>query len=167
MRTQEQFFKRYLSDLPSGQLQWIGLRPARLVEMIAVEQVLALANQGLEGDRRCQGTAGSGRQVTLISAEHIQVIRQLLQRDTLEPALMRRNLMISGINLNNLRHQYFKVGTALLYGTSPCHPCSRMDKVLGKGGAAAMMGHGGLCAKIIHGGWLRVGDKIQPQLSAD
>ena len=161
MSTQGRLFARYLDDLPSGQLEWIGLRPARKMPMLVEQQVDALATFGLKGDRRCEATPGSARQVSIISVEYIDMIKRLLQRDELAPDLLRRNLVVSGINLTALRHQRFQIGEkAVFEATALCHPCRRMELALGKGGVAAMLGHGGLCAKILKSGSIKVGDPV-------
>jgi len=105
-------------------------------------------------------TPGSARQVTLISQEFIQQIAHFTGIGSIDPALLRRNLVVAGINLNALRHQRFKIGEALFEATALCHPCSRMETALGKGGVAAMIGHGGLCARILRTGTIRVGDQL-------
>ncbi|MGH1485911.1 MAG: MOSC domain-containing protein [Cellvibrionaceae bacterium] len=161
MKTQGRLFARYLDDLPAGQLEWIGLRPARKTPMQVVDTVNALEGLGLSGDRRCQGTPGSARQVTIISIEYIDTIARLLKKETIDPGLLRRNLVVSGINLTALRHQRFQIGDATFEATALCHPCSRMEKALGKNGVAAMLGHGGLCAKILQGGCISVGDEVK------
>lgn len=161
MKTQARLFARFLDDLPQGQLEWIGLRPARKEPMVVVESVEAIAGKGLWGDRRCQGSEGSARQVTIISVEYLDVIARLLKREAIDPALLRRNLVVSGVNLTALRHQRFSIGHVVLEASAQCHPCSRMTAVLGPHGVAAMLGHGGLCAKIIEGGSLAVGDALQ------
>jgi len=46
----------------SGELVWIGLRPARKETMVSVSQVMTDRNSGLTGDRYC-GSNGK-RQVT-------------------------------------------------------------------------------------------------------
>lgn len=160
MGVQTQLFGRYLKDMPIGHLEWIGLRPAHKQPVISVERVDAIAGRGLEGDHRLNKTPGSARQVTLISQEHIQVIEQLLKKDRIDPADLRRNLVLSGINLQALRHQRFSIGEVIFEATAQCHPCSRMNKVLGDGAVAAMLGHGGLCAKIITGGELYIGAPV-------
>ncbi len=160
--TQKHLIGRYLQDLSPGRLDWIGLRPARKAEMVHVEEVMALAELGLEGDHRCEKTPGSGRQVTLIAAESIRTVEIYTSHHHIGPQQLRRNLVVSGINLNLLRHQQFRIGEALFEATALCHPCSRMDQALGKGGAAAMFGYGGLCAKILETGIIRVGDSIVP-----
>lgn len=161
MNTQARLFARYLDDLPQGQLEWIGVRPARKEPMQVLDQVEALEGLGLQGDRRCQSTPGSARQVTIISVEYIRIISQLLKLDTIDPGLLRRNLVVSGINLTALRHQRFSIGGVIIEATAQCHPCVRMNAVLGKHGVAAMLGHGGLCAQVIQGGTIKLGDSVQ------
>ena len=152
---------RFASDLPPGTLTWIGLRTARRGEVSVVESTRAIATRGLEGDHRLDKTPGSARQVTLISEEFIQQIAHFTNRDKIDPALLRRNLVVRGVNLNALRHQRFQIGEAVFEATALCHPCSRMEEALGKGGVAAMIGHGGLCARIIHSGTISVGDLLE------
>jgi MOSC domain-containing protein YiiM len=152
---------RFARDLPPGELCWIGLRPQRRAEVQAVARCRALAGLGLEGDHRADKTPGSGRQVTVISAEFIRQTAHFLGRDGIDPALLRRNLVVSGINLNALRHQCFTIGDVLLEAGALCHPCSRMEQALGPGAVAAMLGHGGLCCRILRGGELRLGDAVR------
>lgn len=152
---------RFLDDMPAGRVEWIGVRPGHRQAMLVKHEVKALASHGLQGDRRCQSSPGSPRQVTFISREHIDVIKRLLGLEQLPPELLRRNVMTSGINLSALRYQRFRVGEhAEFEATVACHPCRRMEQVLGKSGIAAMMGHGGLCAKILTPGVFRIGDPV-------
>lgn len=151
---------RYVDGLAPGKLEWIGLRPAHKAEMLEVAQVNALAGLGLDGDHRAEKTPGSARQVTLISAEHIEVIAQLLGKDMVLPMQLRRNLVIRGINPSVLRYKRFRIGTAEFEATAQCHPCKRMEDALGKGGFAAMYGHGGLCAKVLTSGQICLGDAV-------
>ena len=154
---------RFARDIAPGTLEWIGLRPQRRAPMLAVEQVMALEKRGLEGDHRSDKSPGSGRQVTLISREFMRQTAHFLSQEEIEPALLRRNLVVSGINLNALRHQRFSIGDALFEAGALCHPCSRMEQALGKGGVAAMLGHGGLCCKILRSGEIAVGQKVVVQ----
>ena len=148
-------------DLPPGTLTWIGLRSERRGQVTPVERARAVATKGLEGDHRMDKTPGSARQVTLISEEFMQQIAHFTGLSTIDPVLLRRNLVVSGINLNALRHQRFQIGDAVFEATALCHPCSRMEAALGKGGVAAMIGHGGLCAKILSTGYITVGDRLE------
>jgi MOSC domain-containing protein YiiM len=136
------------------------LRTVRRGEIAEVESVQALAEQGLEGDHRCRKTRGSGRQVTIISREFIEQICRHMGRESIAPALLRRNLVVSGMNLNLLRHQILQIGEAIIVPGALCHPCLRMNENLGEGGVAAMYGYGGLCAKIVRSGTIQVGDAV-------
>ncbi|WP_372741653.1 MOSC domain-containing protein [Neptunomonas sp.] len=160
VNTVGRLLSRHLQDLKPGRLEWIGLRPERKVEMQRVLQVEAIIDMGLAGDRRCQGSPGSARQVTLINQEHIGVLAKLLMLESIDPAVLRRNLVVSGINLMALRHQRFRIGDVEFEATAQCHPCLRMEQALGKGAVAAMLGHGGICAKILKGGVIGVGDEV-------
>lgn len=149
-----------LSRFPrSGRVDWIGVRPARRSPVEPSPEVVAQVGAGLSGDRYSGGSGN--RAVTLIQAEHLAVVAALMALDRLDPALLRRNLVVSGLNLLALKDQRFQVGEAVLEGTGPCHPCSRMEEALGPGGLNAMRGHGGLNARILRGGVIRVGDPVR------
>ena len=148
-------------DLSPGTLTWIGLRSKRRGQVTPVERARAVAAKGLEGDHRMDKTPGSARQVTLISEEFMQQIAHFTGLGAIDPVLLRRNLVVNGINLNVLRHQRFQIGEAVFEATALCHPCSRMEAALGKGGVAAMIGHGGLCARILSTGYITVGDRLE------
>lgn len=151
-----------LGTLPQqGCVEWIGVRPAHRVPVQVREQVEARAGAGLLGDRY----GGSGRrQVTLIQAEHLEVLGSLLgagPTGVVDPARLRRNLVVRGINLLALRQARFRIGTVLLEGTGSCDPCSRMEQELGPGGFNAMRGHGGITARVLEPGIIARGDLVR------
>ena len=149
---------KLMATLPQvGTVQWIGLRPARDEWMNAVESVEAVTDVGLQGDRYKGGSGKRG--ITLIQAEHLPAIAALAGRE-IEPALLRRNVVVSGIPLIALKDRQFRIGEVVLQGTESCDPCSRMETALGAGGYNAMRGMGGLCARIVSGGNFRVGDEV-------
>lgn len=162
MKATGKLLNRYADQLPLGKVIWIGVRPNHKEPMQPLTQVNTIQDYGLEGDHRCQKTAGSARQVTLISQEFIEQIEHYLPQAThITPEMLRRNIVVSGINLNAVRHQYLKIGEAVFLTTAHCHPCSRMESTLGKGAIPAMFGHGGLCAKIVHSGAILLNDSVQ------
>lgn len=143
----------------TGRVEWIGLSSGRCAPIEAVDSAVVRAGTGLEGDHHA--TSGrSKRQVTLIQAEHLPAVAALLGRDALAPELLRRNLVVSGINVLALKERRFRVGEVLLEGSGPCAPCSRMEENLGPGGYNAMRGHGGITAVVLEGGTVRVGDSV-------
>ena len=149
-----------MSQFPKeGRVEWIGLRPERKAPLVVVEQVEALENKGLKGDRASQKSGGN-RQVTFIQGEYLDATASMLGRDTIDPGLARRNIVIRGINLQTLKGRRFRVGDAEFELAEECHPCSRMEENLGPGGYNAMRGHGGWCAVVLKGGQIRMGDAV-------
>ena len=149
-----------LSSMPQrGRVVWIGVRPARGERPTPRQTVEAAPGQGLAGDR-FKGTEASRRQVTLIQAEHLAAIASILGLDSVDPALTRRNVVVSGINLYALRHATFRVGPALFEGTGICAPCANMEAALGPGGFNAMRGHGGITARVLEAGSIAIGDPV-------
>lgn len=150
---------RLMTQFPrAGQVRWIGLRPARDVPMRVVDSAEAVAGKGLRGDR--YGNASGKRGITLIQAEHLPAIAALVGVESIEPATLRRNVVVAGIPLIALKGRRFRIGEVLCEGTVPGDPCSRMELALGAGGYNAMRGHGGLCARILEGGTFRIGDAV-------
>lgn len=152
--------KELLQTIPQvGTVNKITVRSERRGEVIEQNEVEAIEGKGLSGDHYKKSTGK--RQVTLIQAEHLDVIAKILKKNEIDVKLTRRNIVVSGINLLSLKNQHFQIGEAILEGTGECHPCSRMEENFGAGGYNAMRGHGGLTARIIKGGLIRVGDKVQ------
>jgi MOSC domain-containing protein YiiM len=158
-----------LRDLPQvGRIEWIGVRPAHGEPMIELADVFALESRGLTGDVAAQGKAGGNRQVTLVQAEHLAVIAGLARSTSVAPDTLRRNLVVSGINLIALARLRFRIGNdVVLHGTGACAPCSKMDLSLGPGGFQAMRGHGGITARIERGGQLRIGDSVEVLIAVE
>jgi MOSC domain-containing protein YiiM len=155
--------KQLMDQLPQlGKVEWIGVRPARRAAVQVVAQVEAVIGKGLTGDRYRGQTGGAGkRQVTLIQHEHLAAIASMLGRPSIDPADLRRNIAVSGINLLALKGKQFRIGSAVFEYTSLCHPCSRMEETFGKGGYNAVRGHGGINAKVIQQGVVELGSEVE------
>lgn len=146
-----------------GRIEAIVVRGSPRDAARRVELTRALAGIGLADDRLGQrGEAElTTRQVTLIQAEHLDVIARLARVAFVDPIGLRRNLVVSGINLLALKNARLRIGdAAVLEIVGPCQPCSRMEEVIGPGGYAAMRGHGGMTARVIEGGAIAVGDAV-------
>lgn len=153
-----------------GRLEAIVLRPRRGEPSIRARRARVLEGRGLEGDRSAQRAVASPpskRQVTLVQAEHLAVIAALADRASVDPADLRRNLVISGVNLIAARALFadrpivMRIGNdVILEITGPCDPCSKMEAALGPGGFNAMRGHGGMTARVLAGGEVAIGDAV-------
>ncbi len=158
-RVMAQTLQQLMNTLPqTGAIEWIGLRPGRDEPMLSVGSVNATNTDGLEGDRYSKGDGK--RQVTLIQAEHLQAVASMLGKQHVEPATVRRNIVVRGINLLALKGKSFRAGNAVLEYTGLCHPCSKMERVLGAGGYNAMRGHGGITARVLTDGNMAIGDSV-------
>ncbi len=147
-----------MENLPQqGVVEWIGIRTEKRKEVTQLNSVI-VKEKGLQGDHY-SGRSGK-RSITLIQAEHLDVIASVLNREKIHPAELRRNIVIRGINLLALKDCEFKIGEVILKMTGLCHPCSRMETVLGEGGYNAVRGHGGINASVIKTGEIKTGDIV-------
>lgn len=156
----------------AGRVDAILLRPARLAPMLSVSEVLVEVGRGLIGDRRSAtlktGELAQKREVSLFQAEHLPVVASWMGLPEPDPARLRRNLVVSGINLLSMRSLFADVCLQWQFGdevmleiTGTCEPCSLMEAELGAGGYNAMRGHGGVTARVVVGGTIRVADLVR------
>lgn len=143
----------------SGRVVWIGLRPARRRAPVVVSEAQAVAGRGLVGDRG-EVRPSRVRQVTLIDVAAISAAAAEIGLPTLDPALLRRNLVVEGVDFSAARGQRLRVGEVLLAITGPCDPCARMEEALGEGGFDALRDRGGLTATVLAGGIIRIGSEV-------
>ena len=144
----------HIAGKASGAMQ--SLNEARLV-----------AGRGIEGDRYFLGTGtysmkpGPDRQVTLIERETLEA----LARDhgiELTAAEHRRNLTVSGVALNHLIGQRFRVGPVLLETVRLNTPCKYLEKMTGKAVYVALLNRSGLNCRVLEGGTIRPGNPLAP-----
>jgi MOSC domain-containing protein YiiM len=156
-----------------GRVQALLLRPARDMPVRSVDRALLVAGAGIEGDRAAARASarpgGHKRQLTLIQHEHVPLIAAWCGLPALNAADLRRNVVVSGLNLLAARSPLTALRLELQLGsdgaavelTGPCDPCSKMERVLGPGGLNAMRGHGGVTARVLRGGRVVVGDAVR------
>jgi MOSC domain-containing protein YiiM len=152
----EALFDNFIRE---GVITWIGIRIKAHEPMTVLEETYANIG-GLANDRANKGNPDSKRQVTIIQYEHLNAAAAFLGKEKIDPAFVRRNIVVKGINLNALKSKQFRLGEAVLEMTGFCHPCNRMEENLGKGGYNAMRGHGGITCRVIKEGKIRVGDAV-------
>lgn len=152
--------KAMMNTMPQiGKVEWIGLRQERRGSVLSHREADVVADVGLRGDHHSK--AGGKRQITLIQAEHIEAAASIMGMEHIDPALLRRNIVVRGLNLIALKDHRFTIGNVLFETTGECHPCSRMEENLGPGGYNAMRGHGGITARILTDGAIAVGDAVK------
>lgn len=138
---------------------WIASRAGEPAQ--ALENVLAVAGQGLVGDRHTLGTGTfpsglPGSALTLIEAEVCE---------SFDPPLTanehRRNLVTRGIELNKLVGADFTIGHVRCRGLRLCEPCTVVDGYASRPVLRALVHRGGLRADILEDAVLEVGDEIE------
>jgi len=135
------------------------------VAMRPVQSAVAVAGQGLVGDRYQTGTGQwcydrrLYDDVTLIAAEALDAAGAE-HGVHLHAGAARRNLETRGVDLLALVGRHFRIGEVVLHGNRACEPCRYLDRVTGQPAKAALSGRGGLRATVITGGLLGVGDLV-------
>ena len=145
-----------------GRVRWLGVRPQSRGPMLALDAVEARLEAGLTGDHARPGVRNA-RQVTLIQWEHLAVISSLMERPAdqpIQPQDLRRNIVVSGINLFSLKGRRFRIGQAIFETTGWCQPCARLQNNLGPGTFQAVRGHGGITARVLQSGIIRLNDTV-------
>ena len=136
-------------------------------EMVAVDEVRAVAGKGLQGDRYLNQTGkfsdrpGPARQLTLIELESLEAL-QRENATTLSPLESRRNIVTRGVPLNHLVNRRFRLGEVVARGIRLCEPCEYLEEITQKKVISGLMHRGGLRAEILEGGTVRIGDSIRP-----
>ena len=123
-------------------------------------EVEAITGRGLVGDRYLLDEPGphSDSNLTLIEREAHEHLEQ--EGLAVEEPFLRRNLVVTGIELNPLVGKEFTVGEVLCRGTELCHPCHYLESITKPGVLKAMVLRGGIRAEILRGGVIRTGDEI-------
>jgi MOSC domain-containing protein YiiM len=119
------------------------------------DSVRALAGKGLEGDRHFrEGGARSGEALTLIEAE-------VLADVGLTGPQSRRQVVVSGVRLNDLVGKRFTVGGVECLGVELCEPCLHLQSLTRPGIIDELVHRGGLSADVLTDGTIAVGDAFE------
>ena len=114
-----------------------------------------VTGEGLPGDRYF----GRG-DITLVEAEALEAFRE----DTgieLSHAEIRRQVLTSGVRLNDLLGQRFRVGGVEAVGAEWCEPCNHIESLTHPGVLKGMVHRAGLRADIVRAGRIAVGDAVE------
>lgn len=150
----------------TGHLVSIYLAAAAGDPVRSVPEAEALAGRGLAGDRYADGVGsfsrwpGKGRDVTLITAEALAAAEAGFGV-AVGDGQHRRNLVVEGVPLADLRGVPFQIGGVRFEGVRWCAPCKYLVRVTGQERIFdALVRRGGLRASVIAGGQIHVGDEV-------
>jgi MOSC domain-containing protein YiiM len=154
----------------SGTANWQGkvtaifIAPQAAQEMVAVPEVRAFADRGLEGDRFFRDSWSAlkrpDKAVTLIESETLESAAAELGVQSLAQK-SRRNIITRGVPLVELLDREFMVGNVRLRGIRLFEPCGHLVKLSGlKDIFTALEHRSGLKAAVVNDGTIRIGDAI-------
>lgn len=130
-------------------------QPADRHPAVEVAEVECVAGQGIRGDRFFGHQEDYKGQITFFSREVFDDLQRELGLAAAEPGATRRNVLVSGADLNALVGAEFVIQGVRFAGVSECSPCYWMDQALGPGAHEWLKGRGGLRARILSDGHLR------------
>lgn len=139
--------------------QVVGLFTAAVAgaPMTSHPWVEVVAGSGITGDRYAAGRGHwsdprwPDQELTLVAAEVAEAL-------AIAPELLRRNVVLRGVALDDLLGVTFRLGEALLFGVRRCDPCRYLDSLTRSGLARSLGDQGGVRARILVGGRIHVGD---------
>jgi MOSC domain-containing protein YiiM len=137
-------------------------------------RIAAIAGRGLAGDRYEQGigkfsgrfeVVAGARDVSLIDAAAVARCNALLGSH-LSACDLRRNLVISGLNLDALHGAVLAIGDVRLRVIGGCPPCGYLSRLLGMDAVRGLRHLGGARAAILESGVLTVGAVVEVIVAA-
>jgi MOSC domain-containing protein YiiM len=150
-----------------GKITGIYLAPSKGAGVMGYDKVSVRAGQGIEGDRYFSRTGKSRSnykgqpdwEITFIESEVIETFNRS-HGYTFHESDFRRNLITTGIGLNDLVGKTFTINNISFYGVQLCEPCASLQRRLGVKILPELLGKGGLRAQIRSNGLIAVGDRL-------
>lgn len=122
---------------------------------IEVETAECVAGMGIRGDRFFGYQEDYKGQITFFAREVFEELSRTLGIHDKTPSIFRRNVLTSGVDLNELLGREFEMQDLRFAGIVECSPCLWMDEAFGPGAEELLKGRGGLRARILSSGVLR------------
>jgi len=115
------------------------------------ESVEVRAGLGIVGDRYFGQRAHRTASVTVMAIESLERLGPV------DPADTRRNIIVRGLPIDDMRDEEFWLGGVLFRAHRPANPCAWMDVALAPGAHKALRGHGGMRCEPLTSGTLALG----------
>ncbi len=133
-------------------------KPPDQFHRMALQQIECVAGHGIRGDRFFDYRNDYKGQITFFSSEVFAELARAFGLTNSSAGVLRRNVIVSGIDLNDLIGLDFEVQGVRFRGTAHCKPCYWMDKAIALGAEKFLAGRGGLRAKILTDGIIGIGE---------
>jgi len=144
-----------------GKIEAINISNISEANTFYVKQAYLEKGKGIVNDRYYGNFKEKKEQVTLISLEEINKFNRQINRN-IEPKDFRRNIIVSGVDLNQLINKQININNITLKIHEICQPCKYLqDQLKIQSLVKILVNKSGVRAEIITSGMLSVGDKIQ------
>jgi MOSC domain-containing protein YiiM len=141
----------------TGTVTHIHIAKRHGAKPVAVDEVRAVAGEGLEGDRYF----GTVRNVTIVCDGELVDAAADLGLDEIVPGSTRRNITVSLDALPRNHGTEISLGEAAVTVWRDCAPCETLESSVGPGAKDALVGRAGISAVVTTGGLIRVGDRVE------
>jgi MOSC domain-containing protein YiiM len=125
--------------------------------LVAATSIECIAGHGIRGDRFFDYRDDYKGQITLFSQEVFDELAHAFGLTNKSPGVLRRNVIVSGVELKDLIGSDFELQGVQFRGTAHCAPCYWMDTAVAPGAEKFLAGRGGLRARILTDGRISVG----------
>ena len=144
-----------------GRIEAINITNISENNTFYVNQAILEKGKGIVNDRYYGNFKRKKEQVTLINLEEINYFNNKIKKN-IEAKDFRRNIIVSGINLNELINKEIKVNEVTLKIHEICQPCKYLqDRLKIPGLVKMLLNKSGVRAEILTSGSLAVGDIIK------
>ena len=126
--------------------------------LVEVPRIECVAGHGVRGDRFYDYRDDYKGQITFFSFEVFEKLARHFGLKDKSAGALRRNVIVSGVELNELIGEDFSIQGVRLRGTAHCKPCYWLDQAVVPGTEKFLEGNGGLRAQILSDGVIAVGD---------
>ena len=133
-------------------------QPPGTSPLIEEERIECVAGKGLLGDRYFNHAEDYKGQITFFSAEVFERLCAQFGIRGKPAGVLRRNVIVSGIDLLSLIGCEFEMQGVKFRGTQHCAPCEWMDVAFAPGAKEFLKENAGLRARILTDGELHLGD---------
>jgi MOSC domain-containing protein YiiM len=117
-----------------------------------VDSIECVAGRGIRDDRFFDYRDNYKGQITFFALEVFHELCAELGIPNKSPAAVRRNVIVRGVDLQQLFDADFEVQGVQFRGAGECKPCYWMDQAIGPGAEKFLNGRGGLRARILSDG---------------
>ena len=133
-------------------------QPSGGFPLVEVPEIECVAGRGLRGDRYLDFRENYKGQITFFPFEVFEKLCANFGIHDKPAGVLRRNLIVSGIDLLSLIGREFEIQGVKFRGTQHCAPCDWMNIAFAPGAEQFLKDNAGLRAQILSDGMITIGE---------